>query len=94
MTAINTTVIPARLVPIWPLILVVIAKKVIAQGWIRAVIERGSGVNVNGVKVGVQNSVKNARYYVTGVGEQSVLIVCIPVSVVEHADVTNVIRRY
>ena len=38
MTAINTTVIPARLALIGPLIPVVIAKRVIAQGWIRAVI--------------------------------------------------------
>ena len=94
MTAINTTVIPARLALIGPLIPVVIAKRVIAQGWIRAVKGLGNGVHVNGVKVGIQNSVKNAKYYAMDVGELSVLIVCILVSVVEHADVTNVIRRY
>ena len=42
----------------------------------------GNGVNVNIVKVGIQNFVKNAKYYAMGVVEQYVLIVCILVSVV------------
>ena len=94
MTAINTTVIHARLVLIGPLILVVIAKRVIVQGWIRDVKGLENGVHVLVAKVGVQNSVKNAKYYAMNVGELSVLNVCILVTDVEHADVTNVIRRY